>query len=201
MRRGGAATAAMITVGLVVLAGCASGGAAVGEADAGPGAAGAATAAATPTAGPGASNGAMDDAMAEEHAADAMPAVIAGADFDVDSLAGTDAVLWFWAPWCPTCQRQAGLVNEALPQLPDGVEFIGVAGLTDSEEQVDQFIDEYGVTDVTHVVDLAGDVWRHFEITSQSTFVFLDDSGMITVTGAGTTVDEILTRAEELAAS
>ncbi|MDN4477847.1 redoxin family protein [Demequina lignilytica] len=184
--------------GLLVLAGCASGGTA--EDAAAPGAAATSEdAVMTPEA---STEPTDDDAMMTGTDGDAaMAAIIDGADFDPASLAGTDTVLWFWAPWCPTCQRQAGLVNEALPQLPDGVEFIGVAGLTDSEDQVDQFIDEYGVQDMTHVVDLEGDTWRYFEVASQSTFVFLDDSGMVTVTGAGTTVEEIVTRAEELAAS
>ncbi|MDH2393959.1 redoxin family protein, partial [Streptomyces sp. HNM0663] len=30
-----------------------------------------------------------------------------GKPFDAKTLAGKPAVLWFWAPWCPTCKGQA----------------------------------------------------------------------------------------------
>lgn len=34
-------------------------------------------------------------------------ATLDGATFDGRSLAGKPALLWFWAPWCPTCLGQA----------------------------------------------------------------------------------------------
>ena len=53
---------------------------------------------------------------------------IEGASFDGTSLAGKDAVLWFWAPWCTECRREAPHVAASQADNPD-VSFVGVAGL------------------------------------------------------------------------
>lgn len=198
MRRAVAASAAAMA-GLLVVTGCAAGAGtgAVGSPSVDGGSAGA------PAATPTAAIVAPDNSTTPSASAPAMTqtGIVDGADFDVDSIRGTDVVLWFWAPWCPTCRRQAGILAEALPRLPDSVTVIGVAGLTDDPAQVEQFVDEYGVDQIMHVSDLDGEVWRTFEVVSQSTFVFLDDSGMLTETGASTTADDIVARAEALAAS
>jgi len=34
-----------------------------------------------------------------------------GAAYDGQQLASKPTVLWFWAPWCPTCRAQAGRVE------------------------------------------------------------------------------------------
>jgi len=57
---------------------------------------------------PGAMDGdaAMSDATVNETLRfDAT--TLTGDAFDGTSLAGTDAILWFWASWCPTCQAEA----------------------------------------------------------------------------------------------
>jgi thiol-disulfide isomerase/thioredoxin len=36
---------------------------------------------------------------------------VTGATFDGRRLSGKPVVLWFWAPWCPTCRAQAGWVS------------------------------------------------------------------------------------------
>lgn len=58
-------------------------------------------------------------------------ATLTGDAFDGTSLAGTDAILWFWASWCPTCQAEAPGVAEAAAQLPEGVAMYGVPGNSD----------------------------------------------------------------------
>ena len=44
---------------------------------------------------------------------------IEGASFDGSSLAGKDAVLWFWAPWCTECRREAPFVAASQSDNPD----------------------------------------------------------------------------------
>lgn len=51
-----------------------------------------------------------------------------GEDFDGATLAGKDAVLWFWASWCTECRREAPYVAAAQADNPN-VAFVGVAGL------------------------------------------------------------------------
>src|SRR4051812_29119099 len=51
-----------------------------------------------------------------------------GKPFSGASLAGRPTVLWFWAPWCPTCLQQAPGVREAFKRSSGDVNFLGVAG-------------------------------------------------------------------------
>ncbi|WP_084074717.1 redoxin domain-containing protein [Demequina sp. NBRC 110052] len=124
-----------------------------------------------------------------------------GQEFDGLSIDDRDVVLWFWAPWCPTCQMQTRTINAALPDMPEGVDIVGIAGLSDDLEYMQEFVSIYEVDGMTHVADLDGDVYRRFEITQQSTLLFIDDSGDAWLGGPSMTADDIVARAEELAAS
>jgi thiol-disulfide isomerase/thioredoxin len=50
-----------------------------------------------------------------------------GKDFSGQSLKGKAVVLWFWAPWCPKCKREAPTVARAAQANLGKVEFIGAA--------------------------------------------------------------------------
>ncbi|GLI27335.1 thiol:disulfide interchange protein [Agromyces rhizosphaerae] len=103
-----------------------------------------------------------------------------GAAFDGAELQGAPAVLWFWAPWCPTCRAQSGNVSALAEQYAGEVAVVGVGGLDDGPA-----ITEYanGVPHVTHLLDPEGEVWRHFEVARQSTYTVLDADGAIVFEG------------------
>jgi thiol-disulfide isomerase/thioredoxin len=122
-----------------------------------------------------------------------------GAAFDGAALAGRPTVLWFWAPWCPTCLMQAPGVRAAVDQSGDAVELVGVAGL-DSAEAMPEFVRLAKVAAMTHVADEAGSLWTSFGVTQQSYFVFLDADGAETFRGK-LGPDEIAARVAELAGS
>ncbi|MGL5810380.1 MAG: TlpA family protein disulfide reductase [Nocardioides sp.] len=104
-----------------------------------------------------------------------------GKKFDGASLAGKPAVLWFWAPWCPTCRGQIPNVS-ALAEKYDGkVSVIGIGSL-DEAGPIEEFATE--VDALRHLSDPDGDVWRHFGITEQSVYVVLDADGTIVADGA-----------------
>ena len=63
------------------------------------------------------------------------------------------------------------------------MEFVGVAG-RDSTEAMQAFIDSTGVGGFEHIADLDGSAWATFEVTTQPAFVFVDDQGVVTQTGA-----------------
>ncbi|WP_062305500.1 redoxin domain-containing protein [Demequina subtropica] len=124
-----------------------------------------------------------------------------GEEFDGLSIDDRDVILWFWAPWCPTCFAEAGEISAALPQLPDGIEVIGMAGMSDDLDYMKQFVDDADVGGMTHVVDLDGALWRRFDVVSQATILVIDDSGDAYTLGGGVTADDLVDYAEKIAAT
>lgn len=104
-----------------------------------------------------------------------------GASFEGTSLAGKPTVLWFWAPWCPTCRAQAAGVSDIATTYGEDVNVVGVGSLDESSA-----IDEFAAAvpaDFTQLDDPDGEVWRHFGITAQSTYVVLDADRAIIASG------------------
>lgn len=106
---------------------------------------------------------------------------IDGTTFDGKSLAGKPALLWFWAPWCPTCAAQSPQVKE-LAQTYDGkVNVVGVSGLDDLAA-MKSFVGQAGL-DFPNLADESGVVWQRFGVTAQSTFVLLNADGAVVADG------------------
>ena len=106
---------------------------------------------------------------------------VSGDSFSGMSLAGKPTVLWFWAPWCPTCRGQVDGVSALAEKYADQVQVVGVGSLDDS-----QAIDDFAAKvsgDVTMLDDAQGEVWRHFKVTAQSTYLVLDADGKAQATG------------------
>ena len=105
---------------------------------------------------------------------------ISGASYDGQQLAGKPAVLWFWAPWCPTCRAQTARVEKVAKEYAGRVNVVAVGGLADATD-----IRDYArtVDGPTHLIDEQGVVWRHFSVTAQSTYVILDAEGVIVQRG------------------
>lgn len=96
--------------------------------------------------------------------------------FEGSSLEGRPAVLWFWSPWCPTCRAQSPNVSTLADEYAGEVAVIGVGGLDDAAAIRDLAAE---IPHVTHVVDEAGEVWKHFRVTEQSSYVVIDAEGEI----------------------
>lgn len=104
---------------------------------------------------------------------------VGGASFDGTTLAGRDAVLWFWAPWCTECRREAPYVAAAQTERSD-VTFVGVAGLGETAAMQD-FVDDYDLDAFEHLADLDGSLWQRFGIVQQPAYAFIDADGTIDV--------------------
>ena len=103
-----------------------------------------------------------------------------GSAFDGASLAGKPAVLWWWAPWCPTCRAQSGNVSDLAAKYDGEVAVVGVGGL-DSAAAIEELAAQ--IPHVTHLVDDRGEVWQHFRVTAQSTYTVIDADGEIIAEG------------------
>lgn len=103
-----------------------------------------------------------------------------GSSFDGSQLAGKPAVLWFWAPWCPTCRAQAPAISRLAETYDGQVSVLGVGGLGDVDD-IRDFARQ--VDGPVHLIDPEGAVWRHFGVTAQSTYVVLDADGNVVVEG------------------
>lgn len=105
-----------------------------------------------------------------------------GGTFDGATLAGKPAVLWFWAPWCPTCVGQARDVAKLAADYAGRASVVGVAGL-DTVEAMRDFVALPKVSGIPHLTDEEGVLWKRFEVTAQSTYVVLDAAGEVTERG------------------
>ena len=98
-----------------------------------------------------------------------------GQSFDGASLAGKPVLLWFWAPWCPTCRSQTGDVQAIARDFAGKVAVVGVGSLDDDAAAIKRFAD--AASGLTHLHDESGAVFRHFGVVQQSSFVLLDAEG------------------------
>ena len=99
-----------------------------------------------------------------------------GKPFDGASLQGKPVLIWFWAPWCPTCHSQIPQVQRLAKQYDGQLSVIGVGSLDDAAA-IKRFAAQ--VPGVTHLIDERGTVWKHFGVVEQSSFVLLDGRGEI----------------------
>jgi thiol-disulfide isomerase/thioredoxin len=125
------------------------------------------------------------DAQAAEDPPAAEPvafsaAVLGGGDFDASSIAGQDAVLWFWAPWCTSCRAEAPDVLESASEFEGQIEVIGVAGRGEIAA-MERFVSDTGTGDLLHIIDEDGAIWSEFDVFSQPAFAFIDDEGQVDV--------------------
>lgn len=141
---------------------------------------------------------------ADASAASAFTQVFASAatidqPFDGAALAGTDAVVWFWAPWCTLCRAEAPDVNAIAERYGDRVTFVGVGG-RGAIDEMQGFIDDTETGGLPHVADLDGAIWQAFGVYAQPAFAFIDDDGTIEVFVGGLGEDALAERLDALTA-
>ncbi|WP_157963748.1 TlpA family protein disulfide reductase [Actinocorallia populi] len=100
-----------------------------------------------------------------------------GEPFDGSGLEGKPVVLWFWAPWCPTCQGEGPAVSAAAKKYAGKVEFVGVAGLDKNKEQMDAFVSRTGTANFVHLDDRTGALYKHFKVKTQSSYLLVNPEG------------------------
>ena len=99
-----------------------------------------------------------------------------GSTISVSDFNGVPTAMWFWSPNWGQCRAEAAAVAELNRTFQDNIQFIGVASRGDLS-QVKEFIERYAVTDLPHIFDDQGDIWRQYRISSQPAWVFIDANG------------------------
>lgn len=123
---------------------------------------------------------------------------LAGGTFDGKSLYGKATILWFWAPWCGSCAADSKYVLAAIPDLPPGVQIIGVPTFSD-DASMHQFADALGLNGITNIVDAKGDISIGFKLPElPSAAVVYPDGYIATIPGSLSTAT-ILQIAQKLA--
>jgi thiol-disulfide isomerase/thioredoxin len=128
-------------------------------------------------------------------------ATVDGGTFDGATLAGQDAVLYFWAPWCTICRAEAPALPVVAEEFDGQVTFLGVAGLSPDVAAMQGFVDDTGTGSLTHIADTDGTVYTGFGVASQTTFAFVDDDGTIEIVPGPIPADELRERTTALVAS
>ncbi len=110
-----------------------------------------------------------------------------GKPFDGASLYGHATILWFWAPWCGSCVADSKYVLAAIPDLPPGVQIIGVGTFSDLDG-MHAFADQLGINGMTNLVDEKGALAIGFEAAAlPSTTVIYADGYTATIPGSMST--------------
>lgn len=123
-----------------------------------------------------------------------------GVPFDVASLDGTDAVVWFWAPWCTICRGEAPEVAEIAMRYSGRVQFVGVAGRGELDA-MQEFVEDTGTGTLTHLADLDGSIWSAFGVFGQPAYAFIDNSGTVDVFVGGLGGNALADRIDDLLAT
>ncbi|GAA2589948.1 redoxin domain-containing protein [Actinomadura fulvescens] len=121
-----------------------------------------------------------------------------GKPFTGSSLAERPVVFWFWAPWCPKCQSEGPAVAKAAERHKGRVAFVGIAGLSRDKGELERFVSRTGTAGLTQLDDRGGDLYKHFEVTSQSSFLFMKRDGSVERASGPLGEDELDSRVKAL---
>jgi thiol-disulfide isomerase/thioredoxin len=121
-----------------------------------------------------------------------------GRSFEGASLLGQPTIIWFWAPWCPNCKAEAPAILDALDELPDGVQAIGIPGQSDVAA-MQKFVDDYGLGAMPQIVDADGTLWANFLVAYQPATVLIAADGTFTTIPGSGSKDDFLAQAATIA--
>lgn len=153
---------------------------------------------------PGSSDGSASS-TSSPNASATMPAqleftttTLDGEPFDGASLSGKATILWFWAAWCPSCAADSKEILAAIPELPDGVQIIGVPTTAD-RASMQTFAEDFGITGLTNVVDEDGSIWAAFNIPQLPSTAMIYPDGYVATLPGSLTKDQLLEIAAKIA--
>ncbi|MGH9185630.1 MAG: TlpA family protein disulfide reductase [Acidimicrobiales bacterium] len=103
-----------------------------------------------------------------------------GDTVDLHSLAvaGKPTLLWFWAPHCTFCMREAPELLAFAAEHGDAVHILGI-GARDDLDLAFGFVDRTDTDTLAMLWDPSGETWIHYGVTNQPTVVVLAPDGEV----------------------
>lgn len=110
-------------------------------------------------------------------------------DFELDNMeaqkqsfskmtANKNAILFFWATWCPHCREQINELSSKKEQLKtDGI-VLTLVDLGEDPQLVQSYL-EKNKLDFSVLLDTAGTVAEDYKVMGIPTFVFVDKAGTV----------------------
>lgn len=116
-----------------------------------------------------------------------------GGRLSLSQLRGRNAMIDFWATWCPPCRQEAPTLARVWEEYRGkGVVFVGI-DLWDAEEEAKRFIARYGLT-YANGPDRTGAIAVDFGVTGLPEKFFLDREGRVVKKFIGPVTEDRLRR-------
>ncbi|MGH7166068.1 MAG: TlpA family protein disulfide reductase [Nitrospiraceae bacterium] len=111
---------------------------------------------------------------------------VTGEVYTQETLRGQPALLMFWAPWCPVCQRELPLLGDFYrTRKPPQLRVLAI-GFADSRQNVDAYINAHpGTFSFPTAYDEKNRVATTFVVNATPMFVAVDAQGRIVLAHRG----------------
>ncbi len=94
-----------------------------------------------------------------------------------DLSKGKEAILSFWASWCPECRQQMPILNGLAKKYRDKIEIIGV-NTRENKKTVMFFVKDAGI-EYKILLDIEGQVAKIHDVVGVPTNVLINKEGLI----------------------
>lgn len=105
-----------------------------------------------------------------------------GRSFDLNTLRGEPAAIYFWASWCPVCKSMQGTIDSVAQDHP----LIGVALQSGNADEVARHLKESSFG-LNTLIDEDGTVGKRYGLRGVPTLFILDGQGQIRFATSGYT--------------
>jgi len=92
---------------------------------------------------------------------------------------GRVVFLNFWATWCEPCKREMPALEQFAASQPEGGAVVLAVNVQERRIDVEAFLTEYGITDLTILLDTNGDVSDQYGIYQLPVTFVIDTNGVI----------------------
>src|SRR3989338_10740571 len=105
-----------------------------------------------------------------------------GNNVSLKDYSGKAIALFFWATWCPYCQRETPRLIKLKQEFPDKLEILAI-NYKESIGRVKNFSMEYGINKKI-LLDKNGEVFRLYNIVGVPGVIILDREGSVQFIGS-----------------